>query len=278
MSTVPHAYPGGCSWQWLQRTGQLPTTTDAANVSSHTACEARAAAICNQHVKQTKRLLRLFRHALAKRVAANSADSVLAKPASVTATLHPVTQSINSAAPASNSAQSASAADGHGSAPAQCDSTATRLDSAAEVDPAVEPDSAAEAAMAAGKSDSVLNEPRSAAGLVAFHQAASALKVSGRPPAELATGPQTVFLVETAVPWKLANLGSCQTPCVFNFSVSPDMLAGRQLVSLAENSASRLEEQRMLLESNITQAIRSVFKGHQGSEGLCCASSVKVRK
>ena len=210
-------------------------------------------------------------------MAANSADLVLAKPASATATLHPVTQGIKSAAPASNSAQSASAADGHGSAPAQPDSTATRLDSAAEVDPAVEPDSAAEAAMAAGKSDSVLNEPRSAAGLVAF-QAASALKVSAQPPAELATGPQTVFLVETAVPWKLANLGSCQTPCVFNFSVSPDMLAGQQLVSLAENSASCLEEQRMLLESKVTQAIRSVFKGRQGSEGLCCASSVKVRK
>ena len=61
---------GGCTWQWIQRTVQEPTDQGSLlppNVTqSQKASHAHVSYIRSHHIRHARRLLRLFRHALAK--------------------------------------------------------------------------------------------------------------------------------------------------------------------------------------------------------------------
>lgn len=230
---------GGCTWQWLQKTIELQSSDHELDVDAHPAKismrassprqkprHVRAAAISSQHVKQTKKLLRLFRHALAKQSSATQPDSGVTRSdsvaessqaASLSATSAPPVPALASADPAAASEPLTSAADGPASAAAPAQSSAAL----------------------SSESDA---------------------------------HPQTVFLVETSIPWEVANFSACQVPCMFNFSVSPSAVPAQQLQTSAAAAPGGLEGQKLAAEQMVAQALNQVFQGCK----LHCLSSIKV--
>ena len=227
---------GGCTWQWLRQTLELQSCGQQHNAGSPSAqgpvdasspnqspSHVRAAAISGQHVKQTRRLLRLFRHALAKQSSANRPNPSAGRPDSL----------------AESSMQAGFCV--------QLDSTVTGADSAADV------------------VASALSHPASVA---------HTLAASPSEPEPESSSTETVFLVETTVPWELAKFNTCQVPCVFHFVVSPDALSQQQLAkssSIASSSAT-VEDQRRAAEQMVAGALENAVQGCK----LHCCSSVKV--
>ncbi len=209
----------------MQRTVQLSPEQREAKSPGLTPSEVHAAAIKGQHVKQAKRLLRLFRHALAKQSSASQS------------------------APASDAPHTVHGGPG--------------LTAAAESGP-----TAAEHASLSGV--------KPAAG-----QAASALQSSAPQASEAESDQQTVFLVEATIPWELASLSSCQTPCLFTFSISPGILPGQHLGSIGVPApgvppAGSLEGRRAMAEQLVMQALKDAFQDCEELDKLHISSSVKV--
>ncbi|DBB01581.1 TPA: Williams Beuren syndrome chromosome region 22 protein [Trebouxia sp. C0004] len=229
----------GCTWQWLQKTTKLQSNDHELDVDAHPAkmsmhanlprekpSHVRAAAISSRHVKQTKRLLRLFRHALEKQSSTTQPDlgvtrsgsaAQSSQTASLSATSARPVPALASAAPAAASESHKPAADGRASAAAPAQSSAA---------------------------------------------------LSSESEAHL----QTVFLVETSIPWEVANFSACQVPCVFNVSVLPSSVPAQQLQSSEAAAPESLEDQKLAAEEMVAQALKQVFQGCM----LHCSTSIKV--
>ncbi|KAA6429391.1 MAG: hypothetical protein FRX49_00785 [Trebouxia sp. A1-2] len=219
----------GCTWQWLQNTTDLQANdheldSDAhpAKISTHAdsphqkLSHVRGAAISSRHVKQTKRLLRLFRHALAKQSLATQPGLVVTRSdsaaqssqaASLNATSAPPVPALASADPAAASEPLTSAADGSASAAAPAQSSAAST-------------------------------------------------------SESGAHPQTVFLMETSIPWEVANFSGCRVPCVFSFSVSPSAVQGQQLQSSGAAVSGGLDDQKLAAEEMVVQALDQTLPKH----------------
>ena len=220
---------GGCTWQWLQETVKLQSPDqqhdtdapsakgpDGASSAIQTPSQVRAAAISSQHVKQTRRLLRLFRHALAEQSSASRPST-----------------------------------------------------------PAGRPDSLAQSSTQASSTpNSTVNGAGSTAGVVAsaHTQPFSVAHTQTTSPSEPESGSQTVFLVETTIPWELAKFNTCGVPCVFHFSMSPDTLSQQQAENPSISASAVLEDQRLAAEQLVAEALKSAFQGRK----LHCHSSIKV--
>ena len=235
-------FAGGCTWQWLQKTTQLQSSdhdheldsdTHPAKTSMHAdsshqkPSHVRGAAISSRHAKQTKRLLRLFRHALTKQSSAAQPASEVTRSDSAAQSSHAASLSATSAPP---------------------------VPVLASADPAA----AVESLTSAGLTR--------LASVVAPVQSSAALY------SESEAHPQTVFLVETSIPWEVANLSACQVPCVFDFSVLPSAVPGQQLQSSGAAALGSLEDQKLAAEEMVAQALKQVFQGCN----LHCSSSIKV--
>ncbi|KAL0025544.1 hypothetical protein WJX77_011447 [Trebouxia sp. C0004] len=229
----------GCTWQWLQKTTKLQSNDHELDVDAHPAkmsmhanlprekpSHVRAAAISSRHVKQTKRLLRLFRHALEKQSSTTQPDlgvtrsgsaAQSSQTASLSATSARPVPALASAAPAAASESHKPAADGRASAAAPAQSSAA---------------------------------------------------LSSESEAHL----QTVFLVETSIPWEVANFSACQVPCVFNVSVLPSSVPAQQLQSSEAAAPESLEDQKLAAEEMVAQALKQVFQGCM----LHCSTSIKT--
>ena len=236
---------GGCTWQWLQKTTKLQSSdheldSDAhpAKISTHadSPCQrlshVRAAAISSRHVKQSKRLLRLFRHALAKQSSATQPDLGVIRSDSAAQSSQAASLSVTSALSATS---------------------APPVPALASPDPtaAVEP------------LTSAADVPASAA---APAQQSAALS------SESEGHSQTVFAVETSIPWEVAKFSACHVPCVFDFSVLPCAVPGRQLQNSKALAPDSLEDQKLAAEEMVAQALKVIFQGCN----LRCSSSLKV--
>ena len=196
------------------------------------------AAISSRHAKQTKRLLRLFRHALAKHSSAAQPDSGVTRFDSAARSSQAASLSATSALSA-NSALSVT--------------SALHVPALASVDPAA----------AVELRTSAADGPASAA---APAQRSAALS------SESEAHPQTVFLVETSIPWEVANFSACQVSCVFDFSVYPSAVPTQQLQRFEVAAPGSLEDQKLAAEKMVAQALKQVFQGCK----LRCSSSIKV--
>ena len=236
---------GSCTWQWLQKTTQLQANDHELDSDAHPGkismhvdsphqkpSHVRAAAISSRHAKQTKRLLRLLRHALTKQSSATQPDSGVTR---------------------SDSAAQSSQAASLSATSALSTTSAPPVPALASADP-----SAASVSLT-----SAADGPASAA-VPAQHSAALS--------SESEAHAQTVFLVETSIPWEVANFSACQVPCVFNFSVYPSAVPAQQLQSSKVAAPESLEDQKLAAEEMVAQALKQVFQGCK----LHCTSSIKV--
>ena len=242
---------GGCTWQWLHRTTNLQSSDHELDGDAHPAkmsthaesphqklSHVRAAAISSRHAKQTKRLLRLFRHALTKQSSATQPDSGITRS-------DPAAQSSQTASLSAASALSTTSALTATSAPP--------VPGLASADPAAAVDPLTSAA----------DGPAPTAA-PAQHSAAL--------PSEAEAHPQTVCLVETSIPWEVANFSACQVPCVFSVSVPLYAVPAQLLQSSEADAPGSLENQKLAAEKLVAQALKQAFQGCK----LHCSSSIKV--
>lgn len=102
--------------------------------------------------------------------------------------------------------------------------------------------------------------------------AAAPAQSSAASTSESGAHPQTVFLMETSIPWEVANFSGCRVPCVFSFSVSPSAVQGQQLQSSGAAVSGGLDDQKLAAEEMVVQALDQVFQGCK----LHCSSTIKV--
>ena len=84
--------------------------------------------------------------------------------------------------------------------------------------------------------------------------------------------PQTVFIVETNIPWEVANCSACQVPCMSSVPVLPSAVPGQQLQVSKAIAPESLEDQKLAAEEMVAEALHQVLQGCQ----LHCFSSIKV--
>ena len=283
---------GGCTWQWLQRTAQQPMGQSCLltpNVSQpRDPRHAHAHQILSQHIKQTRRLLRLLRHALSKHISASPGGSSALHgselpgqlPAAAPKICNPTSEElaasghISSSAAASNCAPSAScqsaAATAFDSATAQASSALRGAASAAVAD------SSADHAISASTQ---AEDPSTAAGRDSssvFHSAfnKAALFSQAKP------STQTTILVEAVLPDQQFCANLCHTPCLLNFSIAPQILGSYSGVTLQTNASTAVPEgidtKRELAEQLVRQHVQSSKSGWNSSAPIQLSSSIKV--
>lgn len=281
---------GGCTWQWLQRAVQQPIDQGsllAPSVSQQPQDPSHAHAnhMLSQHIKHTRRLLRLFRHALSKQAlltpGASSAmygsELPAQMPAAAPTTWNPTSRELaasshtaSSAAAASNcapsiSCQSAAAADSAAAPASSGAASAAVTDSTA--DHAMSASAQAEdSSVAAGRDSSSV--PHSAS-------IKAALMLEAKPSAH------TTILVEAIIPDQQLCTNSCHTPWLWNFSIAPQTLASHCSCGTLQTTASTavpegMDAQRHMAEQLVQQHIQSCEFGWNGKAPIQLSSSIKV--
>lgn len=288
---------GGCTWQWLQRTLQQPvkqSSVAAPSVSPpQEPSHAHELHIQNQHIKHTRRLLRLFRRALSKQTlitrggssAMHGSGSQTQTPATAPRKCNPtcteltaISHTASSSVAASNCTPSGSFRTASGTAaapdlaaaqpPSALREAASAADTDSTADHATSASTQAKDGITAGGSDSS-STPHSAS----INKAA--LFSQARPSA------QSIILVEAIIPDHQLAANSCHAPYLFNLSVTPQALASYYPGSTLQLCASAafpegIDAQRALAESLVQHHMQRSESDEKGSTPIQLSSSIKV--
>ncbi|KAL3136492.1 hypothetical protein ABBQ38_005745 [Trebouxia sp. C0009 RCD-2024] len=296
----------GCTWQWLQRTVPAGQGDPMASGTSLTQDPSRghASNVQSQHIKHTRRLLRLFRHALSKQAStplqgsspahglrSYHAHETMSMP-SVPGSEHPETlllaQGASSAlavgscaAPAPCPASAAAALD---SASAQASSALSGAASAAARDSTADPGlsacTAATSAVAVTTDDSS-SAPHSDTGQASRLQSAHSNKADlARVGSQANPSAGATLLVEAIVPDEKLCTNSCHMRCVFNISVAIQALSSYCCRNVAQmgTSVTALEgtqAQRHFIETLVRQHMQSKDFGLNVDAHVQLSSSIK---
>lgn len=288
---------GGCTWQWLQRTVQRPVGQSSVAAPGESPAQAPSHAhelhIQDQHIKHTRRLLRLFRRAISKQtlvtqegsLAVHGSKSQMQMPTMAPGKCDPTSTDWTMSGHTASSSVAASnctPADSFQTA----SGTAAALNSAASQAPsalkgaasAADADSAADHAMsastqprvgimAAGCDSSSTPHSTSVNKAVLFSQARSSA--------------QRTILVEAIIPDHQVAANWCHAPCLMNLSVTPQALASYypgSTLQLCASAASPegIDAQRAVAESLVQQCMQRSESGWNGGTPTQLSSSVKV--
>ena len=284
---------GGCTWQWLQRTVQQPIGQSRAAAPSESPAQEPSQThelhIQNQHIKHTRRLLRLFRRALSKQTllaqegssAVHGSESQTQTPATAPRTCDPTCTESTLVSDTASSSVTASNCN-----PADCFQTVSATAPAPAPDSAVAQapsaligaDSAADCAMSAS------TQPRDGMTAAGYDSSSvpdlasiskATLLSQARPSAE------RTILVEAIIPDHPLAANTCHAPCLLNLSVTPQALAsyypGSTLQLCASAAFSQgIDAQRALAESLMQQHMQRSESGWKGGTPIQLSSSVKV--
>ena len=288
---------GGCTWQWLQRTVQQPMSQSivlAPSVSRpQDPSHAHAHHILSQHIKHTRRLLRLFRRALSKQTLITLGSSPAAHgselPAQVPAAAPRMCDPISKELAASSYSASSSAAANNCAPPVSCQSkaaAAAALDSAAP-----QASSALRGAASASATDPTAGHTMLAstqavdASTAAGHDSSSAPHSTSMNKAALFSrakpSAQATILVEAIIPDQQLCANSCHTPCLLNFTVAPQTLArhcsgGTWQTDAITALPEGINAQRDMAEKLVQQHIQGSESGWSCNAPIQLSSSIKV--
>ena len=251
---------GGCTLQWLQHTGQWPADCPGKSPNTHLdqQSHARRDTIHSHHIKHTRRLLRLFRHALSKQT---NADSVHQTCANGRHSHDPVLR------------ESAATTETQSTAPAIGDLAAADTSSAHA---AASSSAATAESLPARASTRLERAAAAAASHVPTITCCSALTGHTAQSTQTTSEAQTTIHVEATVPDEQLPVNTCHAPCLFSFSFASRALSEPSAADAGADVHLDMDAQRHHAEELVRQHISSLIGSSVNLPDLQTSSSLKV--